>query len=151
MRFSSRLSATVVPWTSPSFPSTRHAPVGVRHYPRDRALRSLVPAGIELAPPRREVSTGPGRHDFEIVVDPSAPVEEDLGRRDFTMNAMALIAPGAFLWLTFAGQAAAGATAPSMWMGIVFATLLCLATTTKMLSVQATICVSSHCCASLVV
>ena len=61
----------------------------MRHYPRDRALRTLVPAGIELAPPRREVSTGPGRHDFEIVVDPAAPVEEDLGRRDFTINAMA--------------------------------------------------------------
>jgi tRNA nucleotidyltransferase (CCA-adding enzyme) len=64
-------------------------PVGVRHYPRDRQLRRLVPAGIELAPPRREVSTGPGRHDFEIVVDPAAPVEDDLSRRDFTINAMA--------------------------------------------------------------
>jgi tRNA nucleotidyltransferase (CCA-adding enzyme) len=64
-------------------------PVGVRHYPRDRTIRSLVPAGIELAPPRREVSTGPGRHDFEIVVDPEAPVEADLGRRDFTINAIA--------------------------------------------------------------
>src|SRR5207302_1463852 len=38
---------------------------------------------------RREVSTGPGRHDFDIVVDPAAPVEEDLARRDFTVNAMA--------------------------------------------------------------
>ena len=64
-------------------------PVGVRFYPRDDRLRRLVPAGIELAPPRREVSTGPGRHDFEIVVDPDATVEEDLGRRDFTVNAMA--------------------------------------------------------------
>ena len=64
-------------------------PVGVRHYPRDRKLRALVPAGIELAPPRREISTGPGRHDFEIVVDPDAPVAEDLRRRDFTINAMA--------------------------------------------------------------
>jgi tRNA nucleotidyltransferase/poly(A) polymerase len=63
--------------------------VGVRHYPRDRRLRALVPAGIELAPPRREISTGPGRHDFEIVVDRDASVEEDLGRRDFTINAMA--------------------------------------------------------------
>jgi tRNA nucleotidyltransferase (CCA-adding enzyme) len=63
--------------------------VGVRHYPRDRRLRALVPAGIELAPPRREVSTGPGRHDFEIVVDRDASIEEDLGRRDFTINAMA--------------------------------------------------------------
>jgi tRNA nucleotidyltransferase (CCA-adding enzyme) len=63
--------------------------VGIRHFPRDRKLRTIVPAGIELAPPRREVSTGPGRHDFEIVVDPAAPVEEDLRRRDFTVNAMA--------------------------------------------------------------
>jgi tRNA nucleotidyltransferase (CCA-adding enzyme) len=63
--------------------------VGVRHYPHDRALRAVVPSGIELAPPRREVSTGPGRHDFEIVVDPAATVEEDLARRDFTVNAMA--------------------------------------------------------------
>ena len=64
--------------------------VGVRFYPRDRAVRSLARAGIELAPPRREVSTGPGRHDFEIVVDPTATVEEDLARRDFTINAMAI-------------------------------------------------------------
>jgi APA family basic amino acid/polyamine antiporter len=41
---------------------------------------------------------------------------------------MALIAPGAFLWLTFAPQMTEGATAPSMWIGIVFALLLCLAT-----------------------
>jgi amino acid transporter len=51
-----------------------------------------------------------------------------VGLTGLTMNAMALIAPGAFLWLTFAGQAAAGNTAPSMWIGILFATLLCLAT-----------------------
>ena len=63
--------------------------VGVRHYPRDKRMRALVPAGIELAPPRREISIGPGRHDFEIVVDPTASVEEDLTRRDFTINAMA--------------------------------------------------------------
>ena len=63
--------------------------VGVRFYPHDSVLRRRVPGGIELAPPRREVSTGPGRHDFEIVVDPSATVEEDLRRRDFTVNAMA--------------------------------------------------------------
>jgi tRNA nucleotidyltransferase/poly(A) polymerase len=60
--------------------------VGIRFFPRDRGLTR---SGIELAPPRREVSTGPGRHDFEIVVDPDAPVEVDLARRDFTINAMA--------------------------------------------------------------
>jgi len=60
----------------------------------------------------------------------NAPVEmkKTLGLTGLTMNAMALIAPGAFLWLTFAGQAAAGATAPAMWIGILFATVLCLAT-----------------------
>ena len=64
-------------------------PVGVRFFPRDAEVRKQARAGIELAPPRREVSTGPGRHDFEIVVDPSASVEDDLGRRDFTINAIA--------------------------------------------------------------
>jgi tRNA nucleotidyltransferase/poly(A) polymerase len=64
-------------------------PVGVRFYPREPSVRKLTRAGIEVAPPRREISTGPGRHDFEIVVDPSATVEEDLARRDFTVNAMA--------------------------------------------------------------
>ena len=63
--------------------------VGLRLYPRDREIRRLARAGIELAPPRRERSTGPGRHDFEIVTDPNASVEDDLARRDFTVNAIA--------------------------------------------------------------
>jgi tRNA nucleotidyltransferase/poly(A) polymerase len=64
-------------------------PVGLRLYARDRGVRALTPAGIEFAPPRREVSRGPGRHDFEIVVDPDADVADDLARRDFTVNAIA--------------------------------------------------------------
>ena len=63
--------------------------VGVRLYPRDREIRRAAPAGIEFAPPRREESTGPGRHDFVIVADPSLSVEDDMRRRDFTINAMA--------------------------------------------------------------
>jgi tRNA nucleotidyltransferase/poly(A) polymerase len=63
--------------------------VGLRLYPRDKALRKLAPAGVEFAPARRERSTGLGRHDFEIVVDTSASVEDDLARRDFTVNAIA--------------------------------------------------------------
>ncbi len=63
--------------------------VGARLYPRDKKIRRLAPAGIEFAPPRKEVSTGPGRHDFEIVADASLSVEEDMRRRDFTVNAMA--------------------------------------------------------------
>src|SRR5579862_8183359 len=58
------------------------------------------------------------------------PVEMQatLGLTGLTMNAMALIAPGAFLWLTFVPQATEGATSPAMWIGIVVALLLCLAT-----------------------
>ena len=62
------------------------------------------------------------------MADASVEMKPTLGLTGLTMNAMALIAPGAFLWLTFAGQAAAGTTAPAMWLGILFATLLCLAT-----------------------
>jgi amino acid transporter len=51
-----------------------------------------------------------------------------LGLTGLTMNAMALIAPGAFLWLTFVIQGTTGATAPSMWLGILLALMLCLAT-----------------------
>jgi APA family basic amino acid/polyamine antiporter len=51
-----------------------------------------------------------------------------LGLTGLTMNAMALIAPGAFLWLTFLAQATTGVTAPAMWIGILVALLLCLAT-----------------------
>lgn len=43
---------------------------------------------IEIALPRTEISTGPGRRDFEIVVDPSLPLTEDAKRRDFTFNAL---------------------------------------------------------------
>jgi len=63
--------------------------VGVRLRPRERRVRALAPSGIEFAPPRREVSTGPGRHNFEIVADPSLSVVDDMRRRDFTVNAMA--------------------------------------------------------------
>jgi APA family basic amino acid/polyamine antiporter len=62
------------------------------------------------------------------MAETTGEMKQTLGLTGLTMNAMALIAPGAFLWLTFAGQAAAGATAPSMWIGILFATVLCLAT-----------------------
>src|SRR5665213_3359867 len=58
----------------------------------------------------------------------SSEMKPTLGLTGLTMNAMALIAPGAFLWLTFAIQGATGNTAPAMWIGIVIALLLCLAT-----------------------
>lgn len=55
-------------------------------------------------------------------------MKRTLGLTGLTMNAMALIAPGAFLWLTFLPQATEGTTAPDMWLGIFVALLLCLAT-----------------------
>jgi APA family basic amino acid/polyamine antiporter len=55
-------------------------------------------------------------------------MQATLGLTGLTFNAMALIAPGAFLWLTYITQAGEGNTPPSMWIGIFFALLLCLAT-----------------------
>src|SRR5438067_1533722 len=63
--------------------------VGARLYPRDPGVRAAAPAGIEFAPPRVERSTGPGRHDFEIVADSTLSIEDDMSRRDFTVNAIA--------------------------------------------------------------
>jgi amino acid transporter len=68
------------------------------------------------------------------MADQKAPqMQATLGLTGLTSNAMALIAPGAFLWLTFFLQASTGvagqpSTAPSMWIGIFAALLLCLAT-----------------------
>ena len=64
-----------------------------------------------------------------LLADQKAPqMHATLGLTGLTSNAMALIAPGAFLWLTFYIQATEGTTSPSMWCGIVLALLLCLAT-----------------------
>ncbi|MGA3264596.1 MAG: APC family permease [Terracidiphilus sp.] len=63
------------------------------------------------------------------MADQNAPqMKSTLGLTGLTANAMALIAPGAFLWLTFYIQATTGTTAPAMWLGIFAALLLCLAT-----------------------
>ena len=60
-------------------------------------------------------------------------MKKTLGLTGVTVNAMALIAPGAFLWLTFQLQAAntdaSGAnTAPDMWTGIVAALIVAFLT-----------------------
>ena len=61
-------------------------------------------------------------------VQPTA--KKTLGLTGLTVNAMALIAPGAFLWLTYAEQALYGQpmAGAAMWFGIVVALLLCFAT-----------------------
>jgi APA family basic amino acid/polyamine antiporter len=64
-----------------------------------------------------------------FMADQKAPqMQATLGLTGLTSNAMALIAPGAFLWLTFVIQAGTGTTAPAMWLGIFGALVLCLAT-----------------------
>jgi amino acid transporter len=64
-----------------------------------------------------------------LMAEEKAPqMQATLGLTGLTSNAMALIAPGAFLWLTFYIQATTGTTAPTMWLGIFAALLLCLAT-----------------------
>ncbi len=78
--------------------------VGVRLFPRDRAVRALAPAGIELTPPRAERSTGPGHRDFAIVSDASIELAEDMARRDFTINAMAVRLDGGELIDPFGGR-----------------------------------------------
>jgi APA family basic amino acid/polyamine antiporter len=66
---------------------------------------------------------------------PEAPsstptMKPTLGVTGLTVNAMALIAPGAFLWLTFEEQATYGAPAAgcAMWFGMLVALALCFAT-----------------------
>src|SRR5260370_7638670 len=49
-----------------------------------------------------------------------------LGLTGVTINAMALIAPGAFLWTTFQSQSGTGAT--SMWSAVFIATIIALLT-----------------------
>lgn len=66
--------------------------VGIRAYHAD-----LPAEGVEIAPPRIERSTGPSRHDFEIVPHPGLDTGgvstaqmliDDAVRRDFTLNAL---------------------------------------------------------------
>lgn len=44
---------------------------------------------FDITLPRKEYSTGIGHKDFVVSFDPSLSVEDDLKRRDFTINAMA--------------------------------------------------------------
>src|ERR1700674_3159259 len=60
----------------------------------------------------------------------SGEMKRSLTLTGVTVNAMALIAPGAFLWTTFQAQASqkGGSTAPDMWTGLLFSLILALLT-----------------------
>jgi APA family basic amino acid/polyamine antiporter len=61
---------------------------------------------------------------------PAGEMKKSLTLTGITVNAMALIAPGAFLWTTFQLQASqkGGTTATDMWTGLLFALVLALLT-----------------------
>ncbi len=59
---------------------------------------------VDVALPRTERSTGIHHRDFEVSFDPSLPVEYDLARRDFTVNAMAIRLSDNMLIDPFNGQ-----------------------------------------------
>ncbi len=57
--------------------------------------------------------------------DSTTGMKPSLGLTGVTINAMALIAPGAFLWTTYQLQAAPG-SAMSMWFAVFVATAIAL-------------------------
>lgn len=60
----------------------------IRFFPNNRDFPM-----IEIALPRKEMSTGDGHKDFVVEFDHTLSVKEDLLRRDFTINAIALRVP----------------------------------------------------------
>src|SRR5215831_6203746 len=84
-------------------------------------------APVDVSARARETTTTEG---VSMAAETPTKPPTTLGLTGLTSNAMALIAPGAFLWLTFFQQSAYGAplAAQGMWFGIFAAVLLCLAT-----------------------
>ena len=71
------------------------------------------------------MSTPSGSHQTQN----ASGMKRTLGLFGLTINAMAFIAPGAFLWLTIQAQAAqvdpaGGSTAPDIWFGLLLALIL---------------------------
>ena len=59
----------------------------------------------EVAFARRERKTGAGYRGFDVAFDPFVTIEEDLHRRDTTMNAMAMELPSGTLFDPYGGRA----------------------------------------------
>lgn len=59
---------------------------------------------FDFSLPRVEKSTGVGHRDFEVDFNPDIPVKDDLARRDFTINAMAIDLGSGKIIDPFSGQ-----------------------------------------------
>jgi tRNA nucleotidyltransferase (CCA-adding enzyme) len=77
---------------------------GYRQVGRDFPVFLHPETGDEYALARTERKTGPGHQGFEVHADPSVTLEEDLVRRDLTINAMARSDEGQLID-PFGGQA----------------------------------------------
>jgi tRNA nucleotidyltransferase/poly(A) polymerase len=63
-------------------------------------------ASLDIALPRREMPAGTGGYrDVAVHADPRMPIEDDLARRDFTVNAMAWRASDGMLIDPYGGEA----------------------------------------------
>lgn len=71
--------------------------LGYRQVGRDFPVFLHPETGEEYALARTERKTAPGYHGFSVHADPGVTLEEDLRRRDVTVNAMALDAEGALV------------------------------------------------------
>ena len=67
----------------------RRASRGRALHPRDKQLRPFAPAGIEFAPPAWNAAPVPAGTTSKSSPTPSLSIEADMGRRDFTVNAIA--------------------------------------------------------------
>ncbi len=71
--------------------------LGYRRVGRDFPVYLHPETGEEYALARTERKTGPGYRGFEVHAEPSVTLEEDLQRRDLTINAMAQTADGVII------------------------------------------------------
>lgn len=79
-----------------------HAPRVGRSFPV--YLVEIDGAACEVAFARREHKTGTGYHGFSVAFSPNVTIEEDLYRRDTTMNSIALELPGRTLLDPYGGR-----------------------------------------------
>lgn len=98
---------------------------------RDRPTAEVLSNGTRLGP---RLTCTWEVFENQMAEQKKGTMVPTLGLTGVTVNAMALIAPGAFLWLTFQLQAAqtvpgsTATTALDMWPGIVFALILAFLT-----------------------